>query len=168
MWESVFFWIFASAAMVLGVLVIVLKNPVHCAVSLVGNMFCLAALFALLDAHFLAVLQVLVYAGAIMVLILFVIMLLNLKSDELGKAKQTATKVVGGVLVAWVAVLLISLFKEGGAGANAMPEVSANYGTLETVGRMIFSKYLLPFEVASILLLAAILGAVGIAKKKIW
>ena len=166
MWESVFFWIFGSAAMVLGVLVIVLKNPVHCAVSLVGNMFCLAALFALLDAHFLAALQVLVYAGAIMVLILFVIMLLNLKSDELGKAKQTATKVVGGVLVAWVAVLLISLLEEG--GVTAMPEVSESYGTLATVGRMIFSKYLLPFEVASVLLLAAILGAVGIAKKKIW
>ena len=67
MWEPVFFWIFGGAAAVLGILVIVLKHPVHCAVALVGNMFSLAALFALLDAHFLAALQVLVYAGAIMV-----------------------------------------------------------------------------------------------------
>ena len=166
MWESVFFWIFGGMAAVLGILVIVLKNPVHCAVALVGNMFSLAALFVLLDAHFLAALQVLVYAGAIMVLILFVIMLLNLKPDELGKAKQTATKVIGAVLVGLVGILVISLLK--GKGAADMPAVSADYGTLETVGRLIFSKYLLSFEVASIVLLAAILGAVGIAKKKIW
>jgi NADH-quinone oxidoreductase subunit J len=165
MWEAVFFWIFGGAAAVLGILVIVLKNPVHCAVALVCNMFSLAALFAVLDAHFLAALQVLVYAGAIMVLILFVIMLLNLKPDELGKARQTATKVVGGALAAWVGVLLITIAK---GSFTDMPLVSADYGTLETVGRLIFSKYLLAFEVASVFLLAAILGAVGIAKKKIW
>jgi NADH-quinone oxidoreductase subunit J len=166
MWESVLFWLFGGAAVVLGILVISLKNPVHCAVALVGNMFSLAALFAVLDAHFLAVLQVLVYAGAIMVLILFVIMLLNLKPDELGGARQTATKVVGGVLVAWVAVLLITNF--AGVETSSMPPIPESYGTIETVGRLIFSTYLLPFEVASILLLAAILGAVGIAKKNIW
>ena len=166
MWESVFFWCFGGLAVILGFLVITLKNPVHCAVALVCNMFCLAALFAVLDAHFLAALQVLVYAGAIMVLILFVIMLLNLKPDELGRAKQTATKAVGGVLVAWVVVLLISLmYGEESAAVSPVPET---FGTLETVGRLIFSRFLLSFEVASVLLLAAILGAVGIAKKKIW
>ena len=166
MWESVFFWLFGGLAVILGVLVIALKNPVHSAVALVCNMFSLAALFALLDAHFLAVLQVLVYAGAIMVLILFVIMLLNLRPEELGRARQTATKVVGGVLITWVAVLMISLFI--GTGAKEMASVPGTFGTIETIGRLIFSKFLLPFEVASVLLLAAILGAVGIAKKKIW
>lgn len=166
MWESVFFWLFGGLAVGLGFLVITLKNPVHCAVALVCNMFCLASLFAVLDAHFLAVLQVLVYAGAIMVLILFVIMLLNLKPEELGRAKLTATKAVGGVLIAWVVVLVVSLFAD--TEAAAMMEVPATFGTIETVGKLIFSKFLLPFEVASILLLAAILGAVGIAKKRIW
>jgi NADH-quinone oxidoreductase subunit J len=166
MWESVFFWLFGGIAVILGVLVIALKNPVHSAVALVCNMFSLAALFAVLDAHFLAALQVLVYAGAIMVLILFVIMLLNLKPEELGRARQTATKVVGGVLVAWVAVLVISLLF--GVEAKEIGPAPSHFGTIETIGRLIFSKFLLPFEVASVLLLAAILGAVGIAKKKIW
>ena len=89
MWESVFFWLFGGLAVFLGFLVISLRNPVHCAVALVCNMFSLAALFAVLDAHFLAALQVLVYAGAIMVLILFVIMLLNLKPEELENVPTT-------------------------------------------------------------------------------
>ncbi len=166
MWESVFFWCFGGLAVILAVMVITLKNPVHSAVALVCNMFSLAALFALLDAHFLAALQVLVYAGAIMVLILFVIMLLNLQPDELGRAKQTATKAVGGVLATWVVVLVISLVTTGKSGE--MPAVPESFGTLETIGRLLFSRFLLSFEVASVLLLAAILGAVGIAKKKIW
>jgi NADH-quinone oxidoreductase subunit J len=166
MWESLFFWLCAVAAVGLAFLVILLRNPVHSAVALVGNMFSLAALFALLDAHFLAALQVLVYAGAIMVLILFVIMLLNIRDDELGPPKQTATKAVGGVLVVWAVLILISVF--GALTPPDPPAVSEGFGTITTIGRQIFSTYLLPFEVASILLLAAILGAVSIAKKRIW
>ena len=166
MWEAIFFWICAVVAVGLGFLVIALRNPVHSAVALVGNMFCLAALFALQSAHFLAALQVLVYAGAIMVLILFVIMLLNLRDDELGKPHKTATKVVGGCLVVWAVTLLVSVFSTVNAGPPAV--LDSDFGTIEIIGRMMFSTYLLPFEVASILLLAAILGAVSIAKKKIW
>ncbi len=166
MWEAVFFWLFGGVAVILAFLVIGLRNPIHSAVALVGNLFCVAAIFALLDAHFLAAIQVLVYAGAILVLILFVIMLLNLRPEELGRAKQTATKVVGGALIAWVGVLLITLFL--GTEHAGMPSVAENYGTLKSVGRLLFTGYLLPFEVASILLLSAILGAVAIARKKIW
>jgi len=166
MWETLFFWAFAIMAVGLGFLVILLRNPIYSAVALVGNMFSLAALFALLDAHFLAALQVLVYAGAIMVLILFVIMLLNISDEELGAPKRTATKAVGGVLVVWAALLLISIF--GALVPGEAASIGDGFGTVTSIGRMIFSKYLLPFEVASILLLAAILGAVSIAKKKIW
>ena len=166
MWEALLFWFCALFAVGLGFLVILLRNPIHSAVALVGSMFCIAALFAQLSAHFLAALQVLVYAGAIMVLILFVIMLLNIRDDEIGPPKQTATKVVGGVLVAWMVVLLVSLFSSVAAPEPAM--LASDFGGVTTIGRMLFSTYLLPFEVASILLLAAILGAVGIAKKKIW
>ena len=166
MWEAIFFWICALAAVGLGFLVILLKNPIHSAVALVGNMFSLAALFALESAHFMAVLQVLVYAGAIMVLILFVIMLLNIRDDEIGPPKQTATKVVGGTLVVWAVVLLVSIF--GAIVPETPATLDADFGSIAVIGRMIFSTYLLPFEVASILLLAAILGAVSIAKKKIW
>jgi len=166
MWESVFFWIFSVVAVALGVLVITFRNPVHSAMALIGNLFCVAALFALLDAHFLAAIQVLVYAEAIMVLFMFVIMLLNLKPDELGPARQNAAKITGGVLLGWIAIRLIMGFT--GSGMEGAPEIDQSFGTLESTGRLIFNQYLLPFEVASVLLLAAILGAVSIAKKKLW
>jgi NADH-quinone oxidoreductase subunit J len=165
MWEALFFWGFGGLAAVMAVLVITLKNPIHSAIALIGNMFCLAALFALLDAHFLAAIQVLVYAGAIMVLFMFVIMLLNLKAGELGRARRTLAKGLGLILLAWVAVRFLAEFK---GEAQALPAVTGEYGTLESIGRLIFGPQILPFEVASVLLLAAILGAVAIAKKRLW
>jgi NADH-quinone oxidoreductase subunit J len=164
--DAFFFFLFGGAALILGLLVVALKNPVHGAVALVANMFSIAALFALQDAHFLAALQVLVYAGAIMVLILFVIMLLNLKDDELGAPRITATKLLGGGAAAVVAFLLVTIISS--IKTESVTNLPKDFGTLTSIGRMIFSTYLLPFETASILLLAAILGAVGIAKKKIW
>ncbi len=164
--SALLFFLFGGGAVILGLLVIALRNPVHSAVALVLNMFCIAALFAVEDAHFLAALQVLVYAGAIMVLILFVIMLLNLKDDELGAPRITATKLLGGGAAATVAFMMVTAISAW--GAPPVSELPKDFGTLTSIGRMIFSTYLLPFEVASILLLAAILGAVGIAKKKIW
>jgi NADH-quinone oxidoreductase subunit J len=164
MWDAVIFWAFGGLTVILAFLVIVLRNPIHSAVALIANLFCVAVLFAQLDAHFLAAIQVLVYAGAILVLFLFVIMLLNLRRSELGTAQQTATKIAGGVLVTWLGFYVISLFVDG-AGI-AMPEVPAEYGTIESVGNMLFTRFLLPFEVASILLLVAILGAVAIAKRR--
>ncbi len=165
-WDTIFFFIFGGAAVVLGMLVIIFKNPVHSAVSLAAVMFCIAALFALQDAHFLAALQILVYAGAIMVLILFVIMLLNLRDDELGKPKITPAKVLGGAAAAVTAFLIVSLISA--IKAPSASDVLEDFGTVTSVGRMIFTKHLLPFEIVSVLLLSAILGAVGIAKKKIW
>lgn len=166
--EAVLFWAFGGLAVGMALMVIVLRNPVHCAVALIANLFCLAALFAMLDAHFLAAIQVLVYAGAIMVLFLFVIMLLNLTPAELGRPRQTATKIAGSILLAWVGFKLVTMtIGLHGAGAGFAP-AAAGYGSVESVGRLLFGPYLLPFEVASILLLAAILGAVAIAKKRLW
>jgi len=164
MWDAVVFWGFGGVAVILAFLVILLRNPIHSAVALIANLFCVAALFAQLDAHFLAAIQVLVYAGAILVLFMFVIMLLNLRPGELGEAQQTATKIAGGVLLTWLGFYLVSLFVRG--TETAMPEVPAEYGTIETIGHMLFTRFLLPFEVASVLLLVAILGAVAIAKRR--
>ena len=166
--EAVLFWAFGSLAAGLALLVIVLRNPIHCAVALVGNLFCIAALFAMLDAHFLAAIQVLVYAGAILVLFLFVIMLLNLNQDELGSPRQTAAKIAGSILLAWVGFKLVTKMAGVEGAGSGFPEPPETYGTIELVGRLIFGQYLLPFEVASVLLLAAILGAVAIAKKRLW
>jgi NADH-quinone oxidoreductase subunit J len=166
MWETLFFWIFGGMAAVLAVLVVGLKNPIHGALALIANLFCVAALFVLLDAHFLAAIQVLVYAGAIMVLFVFVVMLLNLSNKELGLPRYTAAKVAGGGLIIFVALQLLVNFAN--LGPSAMGEVPPEFGTIESIGRLLFTQYLLPFEVASVILLAAILGAVAIAKKKIW
>ena len=163
--EAELFWIFGGLAVALAFLVIVFPNPVNGAVALIGNLFCVAALFALLDAHFLAVIQVLLYAGAILVLFLFVIMLLNLGPDELGRARKTLAKGVALLLLLVVGFITLRALTSENIGASAFGPVPADFGTLESVGRLVFGPYLLPFEVTSVLLLAAILGSVAIAKK---
>ena len=164
--EAVLFWGFGGLALVLGILVVVMPNPVHGAVALVGNLFCLAALFAMLQAHFVAAIQVLLYAGAILVLFLFVIMLLNLSKKELGPARQTAAKIAGTILLGWFGVHMAG--KLYGLGTSGFPAVAEGFGTLERVGMLVFGPMALPFEVASVLLVAAIVGAVTLAKRKLW
>jgi NADH-quinone oxidoreductase subunit J len=168
MTEAVLFWGFGGAAVIMGLLVITFRNPVHSAMALIVNLLCVAALFAMLDAHFMAAMQVLVYAGAILVLFLFVIMLLNLKPDELEKPLKylPVGKTLGVLLVGWVIIKLIAQFS--GMGGGSFVEVSADYGTIETVGSLIFGRFLLPFEAISVVLLAAVLGSVAIAKRKLW
>src|SRR5919206_2511712 len=97
--ESILFWIMAAGVVVSGAQVVLRRNPVYAAMSLVACFFFLAGIYVLLSAHLIAILQVLVYAGAVMVLFVFVIMLLNLKEEELGEARWTAWKVIGVVAV---------------------------------------------------------------------
>jgi NADH-quinone oxidoreductase subunit J len=162
---NVLFWIFAVAA-VLGSLGVALsRNPVRGALSLVGTLFSVAVLFVLLDAHLLAAVEILVYAGAVMVLFLFVIMLLNLREEELGPRRFTLVKFLGvgaAVYLAW--------FLGGPMAAPVQgppPQVGPDFGTVEGVGNLIFNQYVLPFELTSLLLLAAVVGAVMLAKRKI-
>lgn len=164
--QAVLFWSFGGLAVLLALLVIVLPNPVHCAVALIGTLFCLAALFAMLQAHFLAAVQVLLYAGAILVLFLFVIMLLNLSRRELGRPRQTAAKIAGTLLLGWFGFHLA--WRLATLPEQSFPPAGAGYGTLEQVGGLLFGPMVLPFEVASVLLVAAVLGAVAIAKRRLW
>ena len=164
--QAVAFYACAGVTIAAAILMVVTKNPVAGVMWLVLSFIGLAGIFVTLQSYFIAVVQVLVYAGAIMVLFLFVIMLLNLKPDELGHAKRSAMKFVGAATLLAVGIYLISLFTD--TAVTGMPEVAADYGTIETVGRLLFTRYLLPFEVASILLLTAIIGAVAIAKRKTW
>jgi NADH-quinone oxidoreductase subunit J len=173
--ETILFWLFAVGSVATALAVVFppipkARDPIHSAIALVACMFCVAALYAMLAAHLVAVLQVLVYAGAIMVLFIFVIMLLNLQADAETRARLGPMKVVGGVLAAGLAVALVTAIakpeftKPLGAAATAA-QVDKAYGTLEPIGHLLFEKYLLPFELASVLLLAAIVGAVIIAKR---
>ena len=163
--ESVVFWIFAVPLIVSALGVVLARNPVSAAVSLVTAFFFLAGVYVLLTAHLLAFLQVLVYAGAIMVLFLFVIMLLTTADDEFVRTRfkiMQAAGVLGGAGVAAVVVLALQQL-----GPMPMRRVPADFGTVRAVGRLLFSQYLLPFEATSLLLLVAIVGAVVVAKQRI-
>ena len=148
------------------------RNPVASALWLVVTLFALAAMFVLLDAQFIAVLQVLVYAGAIMVLFLFVIMLLNL-----GRPGPTDIKGPVGVLIAVVlaGAMLLQLRVLGEASppeaimlpAGSVAALQQQQGMVGSVAGSLFEAYLVPFEIASVLLLAAIVGAVVLAKRKL-
>lgn len=164
--QLLMFYILGFGAVVSALLLVTNKKPVNAAMSLIATMFCLAGLYVLLDAHLVAVLQILVYAGAVMVLFLFVIMLLNIQEKEGRLAGSTlALQFVSILGVGMVFVIAASLVKVKGslpAGGELYP-----FGTTKAVGSMLFTEYLLPFEIASMLLLAAIVGAVILAKRRI-
>jgi len=163
--EMVLFWVFALPLIASAAGVLVARNPVHAAMSLVAAFFFLAGIYVLLTAHLIAFLQVIVYAGAIMVLFLFVIMLLSLSDAELGFDRMSALKVAGiaGAL-AVLAVVVMAIQATSGQGMAQVPE---GYGTVRAVGRVLFTQYLLPFEATSVLLLVAIVGAVVVSKQRI-
>ena len=170
--EATIFWILAVGA-ILGALVVVVpplgRNPVHGAAGLIGCFFCLSGLYVLLAAHLLAALQVIVYAGAIMVLFTFVIMLLNLNDDELGQGRYTTAKVVGVFAIGVVFAKSLRVLAES-SPTSVMADLRTigpeGYGGIKAVGTILLRDFLLPFELTSILLLVAIIGAVIIARRQ--
>ena len=166
--ERIIFYLLAGVSVLSGVLVITRRNPVMSALFLILNFFCLAALYLTLHAQFIAVIQILVYAGAVMVLFLFVIMLLNLGDEQQLAGKLTWRTAAAVALAVGVALQLIYIL---GYAPSSLPagsrERAMEIGTVEYVGGALFTKFLFPFEVTSLLLLAAIVGAVILAKKKL-
>ena len=156
------FWVFSLAMLLSGVGVIASRNPVNCAMFLVVLFFFMAGLFVLLEAFFLAAIQVLVYAGAVMVLFLFVIMLLDIKASERQRLRWLA--IGGGLLVAGALVweLRVVLRQAVLPGATA----GEFHGGLKDVLGRLFGTYMLPFEVTAVLLLVAIVGVVLLSSKE--
>jgi NADH-quinone oxidoreductase subunit J len=163
--EAILFWVFSalSVAGAAGV-VLNLRNAVAAALWLVVSMIALAVLFIMLHAEFIGLIQIMVYAGAIVVLFLFVIMLLNIRSDGMGAEDQPILKLVatllGLALTAKLATLVATL-------SAPWPAVAPEFGTVRSVGRALYTDFLLPFEISGVLLLAAIVGAVILAKREI-
>ncbi len=161
---------FAGLALVAGVsalLVIVQRHAVYSALFLIITMGALAGIYIMLDAHFVWIIQVIVYAGAIMVLFLFVIMLLDIRSEQDPWAPPDRGRILVAILLSLV--LLVEL---GMAVAQRLtlppaggPAVSGNFGTTLMVGRLLFTDFLFPFEITSIILLVAMVGAMVLAKK---
>jgi NADH-quinone oxidoreductase subunit J len=159
------FYVFAAIAVAgaLGMLLNV-RNTVAGALSLVGTMVSLGAIYVLLDAYLIGVLQILVYAGAILVVFLFVVMLLNLRHDEFAPERLRWTKRIAVAFGALVCVeLLVLLPRALGPAA----EIPADFGGYRAVGTVLFTDWVLAFEVTSLLLLAAMVGAVILAKRSI-
>ncbi len=164
--DLVFFIIFALIAIISAVNVVVQKHPISSALSLIGVMVSLAALYLLLGADFLAMAQIIVYAGAIMVLFVFTIMLLN-TGGETGATTRTAVQVAGlPALFALLAALCYSLQRFYPSSVRVVFG-GFDKGDAHSIGSALFRQYLLPFEVTSILILIAILGAIVLARKEI-
>ncbi len=169
---ALFFIAFASLAILCSLLVILKENPVSSAFSLVMVFFAFAGMYALLQAHLIAALQVLVYAGAIMVLFVFVIMLLNSDSPTLDlKRASLKFKISAGLLSLLLFGVFAWSFKHssitGVLGPYTAEAVKSAGGNTLVISELMFSEYLLPFELTSVLLLGAIIGAVAIAKRQV-
>ena len=140
-----------------------MRNAVYSALCLITSLLSVAGLFALLDAHFLMVVQIIVYAGAIMVLVIFVLMLLNAKTEDLDWKKHPL--LYGGGLVGAGAFVAVCVKAFDGFKKSIGP-VDHVVGTVEAIGQLLYGKYLFLFEAASILIMAAIVGAVMLAKRR--
>ncbi len=158
------FFALAIPLVVVAALVVLHPNPVYSALFLVLTLFLLAVYYLFLDAHMIAALQIIVYAGAVMVLFLFVIMLLNLQADPQNTLGRGLSKVAfggGAVLIAELFLLLRRAPSDSGAA-----ELPEDFGTVVALSERLFTDFLIPFEITSILLLVAVVGAVVLAQRQ--
>ncbi len=163
--DHIFFFYFAAVIAATSLLVVALRNPVYSALSLLIMFFHVAGLYVTLHAEFLAAVQIVVYAGAILVLYLFVVMLLSIKSEERYHSQLPVAGLLGVMLCTEVILLFIQ--SRTGAPAPAAADPIAGPGNTEMIGEALYSTYLFPFEVASLILLVAMIGAIILAKKDI-
>jgi NADH-quinone oxidoreductase subunit J len=161
---QILFWFLSVLALFSALMMVTSKNPVHSVLWLIVTFFSISAHYILLNAQFLAIVNIIVYAGAIMVLFLFVIMLMNLnKSIEPKKSRwlKLAGAVAGGCLL----LVLIAALKNSEITGESAQVKSGEMGLIKNLGKELFSTYVVPFEISSILFLSAMVGAVVIGKK---
>ncbi len=164
--ETVIFGIFAALALISALVVVTHKSPIYSTLALVLTLFSVAVLFVLLGAPFVGVLQVLVYAGAIVVLFLFVIMLLNVQKEEtshVGLGGQLFVAVIGAL--AFVGLMFFALWRAGVLWAKGIPPLTPESVSLKGLASELFGTYLLPFEIVGLLLLVAVIGATVAARR---
>lgn len=158
-----FFYFLSFLAVMSAIMVVLSKNPVHSVLYLIITFFCIAGHYVLLNAQFLAAVHVIVYAGAIMVLFLYVIMLLNL-NEETEPHKSNILKITATICSGLLLVILVGSLR--GTESLIQGSGSESIGLVKNLGKVMFSEFLLPFEVTSILLLAAMVGAVMLGKQE--
>jgi NADH-quinone oxidoreductase subunit J len=162
---QIMFWFLSALALVSALMVLLSKNPVHSVLWLIAVFFAISGHYILLNAQFLAIVNIIVYAGAIMVLFLFVIMLMNL-NKETEPQKNLWIKMAGIISGGCLLMILISLVRQATEVSNKEALLkSGNIGLIRTLGKVLFSDYVVPFEISSVLFLSAMVGAVVIGKK---
>ena len=164
--ETVVFFAMAALAVGCALLLIFFRNPVYSALALVGTLFSVAGLFVLLDAHFLAAVQIIVYAGAIMVLFLFVIMLLNLGSEDAQEKVTGRYRLIGVVFLSALLAghLSLMMFRQGWSAPVDNEALTTN--NIPYLGKLLYTDFLFPFEVVSMILLVALIGVVVLVKRE--
>ncbi len=167
--SQLFFGYFAIMMTVLSLLVVTRKNPVHSILLMLVLFVHMAGLYLFLNAEFLAAIQIIVYAGAIMVLYLFVIMLLNLRKEETEAMflKQWPAALGASAILGVILISVLSKITIVAPLGEYSVEAVRSVGSIMTIGKVLYTEYLLPFEIASIILLVAIVGAVVLAKKRV-
>lgn len=157
------FLLLSFVALFCGLMTVLSKNPIHSVIYLIGCFFAIAGHYLLLNAQFLAIVHIMVYAGAIMVLFLFTLMLMNL--NEATEQHKPAIARIGAVVASGLlGLVLIAALQKANALAGAAAQ-NNNIGTIENLGRVLLDEYLFPFEFTSVLFLSAMIGAVLLAKK---
>jgi len=160
-----FFYFLSFLAILAAVMVVVSRNPVHSVLYLIVTFFCIAGHYVLMNAQFLAVVHIIVYAGAIMVLFLYVIMLLNLNRES-EPHKSTLLKITATVCGGLLMIVIIGSLKGTEVLATQQVSATGEISLVKNLGKVMFSDFLIPFEVTSVLLLAAMVGAVMLGKSE--
>ncbi|WP_379969298.1 NADH-quinone oxidoreductase subunit J [Epilithonimonas sp. UC225_85] len=162
--DQILFFIVAFLAIASAVYFVFAKNPMYAILSLIVTMFSIAGMYILLNAQFLGIVQIIVYTGAIMVLFLYILMMLNLNKEDESK-KDNLPKFIGIFSICILFVGMLGAYKGLSGKTVAEGNIDYSVGLTKNLGRLLFNEYVLPFELASILILAGIVGAVLIGKK---
>ncbi len=162
---QIIFWFLSALALVSALMVLLSKNPVHSVLWLISVFFAISGHYILLNAQFLAIVNLIVYAGAIMVLFLFVIMLMNLNKD-MEPQKNMWMKLAGAISGGCLLMILVSLVRQATEIGGKVAEMkTGNIGLIGNLGKVLFNEYVVPFEISSVLFLSAMVGAIVIGKK---
>ena len=163
---EILFWFLSALALFSAVMVLISKNPVHSVLWLIVVFFSISGHYILLNAQFLAIVNLIVYAGAIMVLFLFVIMLMNLNSDT-EPQRNSLIKLAGVVAGCLLLTVMVSAVRSAGEISNSQAVMNeGDMGLIQNLGKVLFTDYVVPFEISSVLFLSAMVGAVVIGKNE--
>lgn len=160
-----FFYILSFLTILCGLMVVLAKNPIHSVLYLIATFFCLSGHYILLNAQFLAAVNIIVYAGAIMVLFLFVIMFLNLRQED-EESKTNLVKIAATIVGGTLGVILVGVLRKTQFGTYNPYSFDSQVGMVESLGNVLYNDYLLPFELASVLFLIAMIGAVMLGRRE--